>query len=636
MFNFFTEIKMFFLSRKRIKKIIYEKNRKIVELKRKFEKLENSLQITKKESDENMSVVKQEQEKIKEENTILKNKVQEQTILIDSLKQDNKYKQEKIDETEIAISKLKDEIEKKEKDIKSLKEYIDDLNNELNSEKRKLREKKEEIRKKEEENISLKDTVQKQTKQIKDKQEEIDEIEKDNNKKKESIDFVQDILLAISKKESDNNKTIHYKVKDMDKFIKKDLLLCLNKIIKDSNILEGDLFNASLNRWEIRRKKTWIKRINVAFIGEFSAGKTSIVNRLISQDNKNFIELPISAKATTAIPTYISGSKELISFKFVTPKNDIKDIQETTFKKVNKDVLEQIKGISSLIKYFVMQYPNENLENITILDTPGFSSQDEEDTKRTIDVINECDALFWVFDVNNGTINKTSLNLIKKNLKKPLYIIINKVDTKVGKEIEVVKQENLIKDTFKKEKIKIEKIIKFSQKTELNEIMSIIKSIKCVEDKDFYLENINELISSYLYEFENKIKTLRKEESRLNSNIESYNNEISKKIRGIEDTIEDIENQIEIGFKPAIDTGLFKIGKDHYKISETDYNEIIKYFRQINQSIKYIDNKYKNQIKDAQEINDTESKISDYKQKYKLLENKYEMFNEKKDSIDGK
>lgn len=630
MFNLFTKIKMFFLSRKRINKIFYEKNRKIIELKREFEKLNNNLQITKKEDDETISVLKEEQKKIEEENINLQVRVQEQTKQIDSLKQDNKDKQEKIDETEIAISKSKDKIEKQEKDIKSLEEHIDDLNNDLNFEKRKLNEKKEEIRKKEEENNILKDTVQKQTKQIKDKQEEIDEIEKDNNKKKESIDFVQDILLAISKKESDNNKTIHYKVKDMDKFIKKDLLLCLNKIIKDSNILEEDLFNASLNRWKIRRKKTWIKITNVAFIGEFSAGKTSIVNRLISQDNKNFIELPVSAKATTAIPTYILGSKNSTSFKFVTPKNDIKDIKETTFKKVNKDVLEQIKGISSLIKYFVMEYPNENLENITILDTPGFSSQDEEDTKRTIDVINECDALFWVFDVNNGTINKTSLNLIKNNLKKPLYIIVNKVDTKVGKEAEVARQENLIKDTFKKEKIKIEKIIKFSQKTELNEIMSIIKSIKCVENKDAYLGNVDNLISSYLDEFMKKIRALREEERRLNSNIESYNNKISKKIRGIEYTIDEIEDLIH--FKK----GFMIFSKDHYEMNKEEYNEIKKYLEQINQSIKYIDNKYKNQIKDAQEIKDTESKIFDYKQKYKLLENRYEMFNEKKDSIDRK
>ena len=582
--------------------------------------------------------MKEEQKEIEEENINLQVRVQEQTKQIESLKQDNKDKQEKINETEIVISELKDKLEKQKKDIENLEEDVDDLNNELKSEKRKLNEKKEEIRKKEDENISLKDTVQKQTKQIKDKQEEIDEIEKDNNKKKESIDFVQDILLAISKKESDNNKTVHYKVKDMDKFIKKDLLLCLNKIIKDSNIVEGDLFNASLNRWKIRRKKTWITETNIAFVGEFSAGKTSIINRLISQDNKNFIELPVSVKPTTAIPTYISGSKSYISesnnlasFEFVTPKNEIKNIQETTFKKVNKDILEQIKGISSLIKYFVMQYPNENLKNITILDTPGFSSQDEEDTKRTIDVINECDALFWVFDVNNGTINKTSLNLIKNNLKKPLYIIINKVDTKVGKEIEVVKQENLIKETFKKEKIKIEKIIKFSQKTELNEIMSIIKSIKCVEDKDVYLKNVNELISRYLNKFKNKIKKLREKETLLACNIDSYNNELLININKIGDAIDDIEKQI----KKSFSKGFLGLGKG-YKISETDYDQIKKYLKQINRSIIYTDDCYKNQIAASKKLTSTESEISDYKQKYKELENRYEMFNEKKDSIDRK
>ena len=37
-------------------------------------------------------------------------------------------------------------------------------------------------------------------------------------------------------------------------------------------------------------------------------------------------------------------------------------------------MLEQIKGVPSLIKYLVIEYPNPNLKEISILDTPGFSS----------------------------------------------------------------------------------------------------------------------------------------------------------------------------------------------------------------------------------------------------------------------
>ena len=75
-----------------------------------------------------------------------------------------------------------------------------------------------------------------------------------------------------------------------------------------------------------------------------------------------------------------------------------------------------------------MTYKNPNLNGLSILDTPGFNSNDSEDKERTIEVINECDALFWVFDVNAGTVNRSSISLIKEKLNKPLYVVINKQD----------------------------------------------------------------------------------------------------------------------------------------------------------------------------------------------------------------
>ena len=39
-----------------------------------------------------------------------------------------------------------------------------------------------------------------------------------------------------------------------------------------------------------------------------------------------------------------------------------------------------------------MGYDNPNLTDLSILDTPGFNSNDENDAKRTIKVINETDA----------------------------------------------------------------------------------------------------------------------------------------------------------------------------------------------------------------------------------------------------
>ncbi len=47
----------------------------------------------------------------------------------------------------------------------------------------------------------------------------------------------------------------------------------------------------------------------------------------------------------------------------------MKLILDETFRKVSKEVLDQVKGVSSLIKYFVMTYKNPNLSGLSILDT---------------------------------------------------------------------------------------------------------------------------------------------------------------------------------------------------------------------------------------------------------------------------
>jgi len=150
--------------------------------------------------------------------------------------------------------------------------------------------------------------------------------------------------------------------------------------------------------------------------------------------------LPTQCKPTTAVPTYITGGKET-NYSFFTPDNKLKAISEETFKRLSKDVLNQVDGVSSLIKYFVMTSDNKALENLSILDTPGFDSNDASDSEKTASVINECDVLFWVVDANDGGVNRSSLEIIKSIPHKPIYIVINKIDTMDATEIQDIQEE---------------------------------------------------------------------------------------------------------------------------------------------------------------------------------------------------
>jgi len=231
------------------------------------------------------------------------------------------------------------------------------------------------------------------------------------------------------------------------------------------------------------------------------------VNRILSQDNPNIPQLPVSTKATTAIPTYIAGGST-VSYSFISGDGKRKTILKDTFKKVSKDILDQVKGASSLIKYFVMTYKNPNLNGLSILDTPGFNSNDNKDRERTIDVINECDALFWVFDVNAGTVNRSSISIIKERLNKPLYVVINKVDTKADSEVQKV--ENLIKKTLSDAGLQVQQFIKFSSKAPLASIMNPIKGVNKITTRDTLVSDVRTDLEWFLNHFNEAVKSSNK------------------------------------------------------------------------------------------------------------------------------
>lgn len=410
-------------------------------------------------------------------------------------------------------NKYEEIIEKAKKDIEDLEEKLYDAKDSLSDEKRKLNKKVEECDELEKENEAQFKSLKQQERKIEEieleKQElkqELEDKRKEVKVKKDSLIFVQDVLTAPKVKDADV-RALSELIDKLLIFIKGELR---DSIIKIYDKVENEKFyNEDAEIWANTRKKTWLRnKTTIAFVGEFSAGKTSIVNRILSQDNPDIPKLPVSTKPTTAIPTYVTGgSVGSTQFAFLTPDNILKEISGKTFEIVTKDVLDQVKGVSSLIKYFVMKYKNDNLKKLSILDTPGFNSNDLEDSIRTIEVINECDALFWVFDVNNGIPNKSSIETIKNNLTKPLYMVINKVDSKSNTEVDKVEQ--CTKELLEKEGVLVKEYIRFSSKTPLENIMTPIKSIKKSENSE-YIESLLANLNNSLKEVKLKKEDAKK------------------------------------------------------------------------------------------------------------------------------
>ena len=478
-------------------KTIADLNSQLASSKKKIEDLESKLYVANSTDNGNNSnevqnlrnQLKDSQEKIAQLQKKCDKLVAESKNVSDDIK--TKFADVQDTNSKEAIAVHLAEIDKLKKRIKSLEDENEEFEEDLEDAKKKIKVKDAEC-------SGLKDNIETLTRQRKQIKEELDSTKsilqnkaQELELKNKSLDFVREILCA-PKANNASIVSLYKAVDNISDYISNDVKECLTPLFSFTKEDLDNLFGSGLDRWAITAKKTWIQgKTSIAFVGEFSAGKTSIVNRILSQDNPNIPLLPVSTKATTAIPTYISGGTGTF-YQFVTPNHELKMISEETFKRVDKGVLENIKGVSSLIQYFVMTYKNPNLNNLSILDTPGFNSNDKEDAQRTISVINECDALFWVFDVNAGTINRSSISLIKEHLQKPLFVVINKVDTKAKSEVDKV--EALIRKTLSDAGLKIQGFIRFSSKAPLSDIMTPIKSVKHDNSKDNYIREFVQLM----------------------------------------------------------------------------------------------------------------------------------------------
>ena len=515
---------------------------------------------------------------------------------------DNSFK-EQLAQTE----KLKKKIEDLEEEIEENEDDISDLKKKLHLKDDDIAELQDNLKTEQKNTNCLKEELSSLSQTLDDKLEEL-------KIKMGSLDFIQEILSAKEISTEDTQK-LYKRINTFESFVKGSYL-DLNSYLYNSydNIPWKEFIGKqaiapkkqyvidNCDQWTATKRKSWLDgKRTIAFVGEFSAGKTSIVNRILTQDNPDIPKLPVSTKATTAIPTYIAGGS-VVSYSFISGDGRRKEILEETFKKVSKEVLDQIKGVSSLIKYFVMTYKNPNLIGLSILDTPGFNSNDSEDRDRTIDVINECDALFWVFDVNAGTVNRSSISIIKEKLNKPLYIVINKVDTK--SESEIQKVEELIQKTLEEEGLKIEQFIRFSSKASIEDIMTPIHSVKKIESRENFISEIKEDLEHLLKVFKENVDEQSKSfigESQIGDNI------IDDLIEDFNLLYKDCEAARQI---PRWETHIFS--SDRYEMSKEEYDQLIELLDIIaEERPKIIANKIDNLRENAEKAQEVYSMLCD-------------------------
>ena len=484
------------------------------------------------------------------------------------------------------IAELTARLARTKKALEKAEEENEELEDKLKRDKReaeKAKEAEEQVCTLEKDLSSLKETLDETNKEKEKLDYELTATKERVNCRGQALSFVREVLTAQVTSE---RSELEQKVEEIVSFIHSDE--CRAYITLTD---EGE---RDLSMWQSECAKSWIQgKVKVAFIGEFSAGKTSIVNRLLQDGDPHAIQLPVSSKATTAIPTYISGRKGggKATYRFYTPDSILKEISEDTFRRVSKEVLEEVGGISSMIKYFVMAYANKGLERLSILDTPGFSSQDQEDEQRTMEVINECDALFWVVDVNSGTLNTRSIRVIRQHLHKPLYIIINKVDTKSPSEVKQAEQ--AIRATCSKEKLEVKGFIHMGMKTPLDELHQVFSTLGSSSSLGL------------LEAFSQRIKELINEQTGIKKGYDAERKQYDQELSELETTFSDDLDTVAELAEEAAAIPHFKDpfwGSKRYEMNVSEYEELEK-------KLTLLSEKAPDILKDVEGIKQAESNI---------------------------
>lgn len=198
--------------------------------------------------------------------------------------------------------------------------------------------------------------------------------------------------------------------------------------------------------------------VRVAVVGNFSAGKSTFINSLIQDEI-----CPVADKSTTSsVSTFTFAHQK--SFSVIDKTGEKKEI---SFEEYNKMIQHGNEKTTDGNSHFFVEGPWGFVRDISLLDTPGFERGEDAfnqniggDDAVTEEVIKkDADVLFWVMDINTGTITKDQKERIERlkretNNTISIYVVLNKSDYKTSNSrqniLEGIKNEigHLIKDVI--------------------------------------------------------------------------------------------------------------------------------------------------------------------------------------------
>jgi len=317
-------------------------------------------------------------------------------------------------------------------------------------------------------------------------------------------------------------------------------------------------------------------RFKIVLLGEFSSGKSSILNSLIEEEL-----LPVGILPTTKQFIKVENSEKEYVRNKDNPESELPLSQEN-IKKLMNFSSEEIEVGKKL---------PEKLKNYIFYDTPGINDINEFSEKVIFDFLPSADIILFVLD-STQALKKTELdfltNIVQKKDINKFFFILNKSDL-VGEEIESIRKFviNTLNNIFNLDiKLLEDKIILYSAKKTLEAIKKGDNETLLFTGYKLLIEKINDFITN------NKVKILedriKKEVIQIVSKSLIKINAVIDKIEGkdkeYKEEIQKLEKQIE-KFKLQMEKEISKFKSDLRKELDNLKSEIEKSFINIKRKV---------------------------------------------------
>lgn len=165
----------------------------------------------------------------------------------------------------------------------------------------------------------------------------------------------------------------------------------------------------------------------ITIVGEFSSGKSTLIDALIGRDI-----LPHSTSETTATLTYIhsvaSGDARENTAEISFSNGDVKSVDFSTLKEYVTAFSKTVDVFSSIENVDIYVHIENFENNIVIVDTPGLNGTNHYED-RTLQEISKADASIFVFSPSG--IKATEQSFMKEELLKhqsSFFFIMNRID----------------------------------------------------------------------------------------------------------------------------------------------------------------------------------------------------------------